>query len=553
MNFAEKITDPLSKSPDGGPKPPGGNDLPGGPMPEWHLYQQRDLTYADRSKRPLDYTDHLGNRHRMPPGAHLEAVKVPRGREVRIVHSFDLARDVAGKCLQKYEGKYPSGLFGVNVNLNMAEMDEIKGLLQESRETLQQSMGGDLATQMYWKKIIDGVESDLSRYSGKDQQGRSAAYGTSATAFGENLKKLTGLIAEVKRDNGTYAELIYSPSGREPKKSDLGPGITTEERSKIAADEQNRIQTLRDKLKSKEEAGGKGPGKEETGSMTTYYGEEVVDNVLQTGDRIIGASAQGGSHENNKIPRQDALWISQNKDELMMAAADGHGSKKCFRSHRGAKFSVEVSAMLLNELSTFQKTADAESFQNYVKNELPLRIVSEWKKKVDDDLRQQPFSDEELEKLKKSAGTAGFREIEKNPATAYGATLLTAAKIGDYAVFLKLGDGDILSVDSTGKVSEIMEKDDRLIANETTSLCLPDAHKEIQTVIRKLKPGEKMDVMISTDGVSNSYVDNESFHELAKGLSAASHEELHKNLTGWLKEMSRKGSGDDVTLGYMRL
>jgi hypothetical protein len=62
-------------------------------------------------------------------------------------------------------------------------------------------------------------------------------------------------------------------------------------------------------------------------------------------------------------------------------------------------------------------------------------------------------------------------------------------------------------------------------------------------------------ILVSTDGYSNSFSNDHNFLKVgtdiweivrSEGLS-----EVDKNLKSWLKEVSEKGSGDDITMGII--
>ena len=71
---------------------------------------------------------------------------------------------------------------------------------------------------------------------------------------------------------------------------------------------------------------------------------------------------------------------------------------------------------------------------------------------------------------------------------AYGATLLVLMVTEQFALYLQLGDGEMLIVTESPshrnpaqpffEVSRPLPKDESLIANETTSLCRDDAKRE---------------------------------------------------------------------------
>jgi hypothetical protein len=68
-------------------------------------------------------------------------------------------------------------------------------------------------------------------------------------------------------------------------------------------------------------------------------------------------------------------------------------------------------------------------------------------------------------------GEKARRLVEANPHLAYGATSLSFLLTPTYALYLQLGDGEMVTVSESGKIGHPLPEDSRLLANETTSLC----------------------------------------------------------------------------------
>ena len=122
-------------------------------------------------------------------------------------------------------------------------------------------------------------------------------------------------------------------------------------------------------------------------------------------------------------------------------------------------------------------------------------------------------------------------------------------------LFLQLCDGDILLVSSDFSVSRAIPKDPALIANETTSLCMPTPEREFRVSFHNYASSRPALVMMSTDGYSNSFSSDEGYLKAASDILAIAHEEgiesIRKQAPAWLEDASKKGSGDDITLGLI--
>lgn len=284
--------------------------------------------------------------------------------------------------------------------------------------------------------------------------------------------------------------------------------------------------------------------------------------------QVFGATVRGASHERTGLPNQDAIrWHSTFGESgyfLILAVSDGHGSSH--RSEHGAQIAVKVATEVLQD---FQKASHSLGSLSSVKGaseiDLPKWIVHEWREGVSRHLEEFPFGEDELAKLASKAREA----IAANPFHAYGATLLSVLLTESYILYLQLGDGDILAVLEDGQVRKPMPADERLFANETTSLCT------IGSRVGRRRPGDEPEaawtdfrvrliplgqsppalILVSTDGYANSFKTPDGFlkvgSDLLEIIRSDGIEYVRKLLKGWLAEASQQGSGDDVTLGVL--
>jgi serine/threonine protein phosphatase PrpC len=167
-------------------------------------------------------------------------------------------------------------------------------------------------------------------------------------------------------------------------------------------------------------------------------------------------------------------------------------------------------------------------------------------------LVQNPISDDELSALETKEGKSSLDAIKKNNLLIYGATLLSVLLTESYAIYLQIGDGDILIVDQEGEVNRPYENDDRLIANETTSLCSRDAWRDFRSAFQVFSGKPPALILISTDGYANSFQSESEFKKVGTDIlgmiRAESIEKINNELEQWLNEASEQGSGDDISL-----
>jgi hypothetical protein len=267
---------------------------------------------------------------------------------------------------------------------------------------------------------------------------------------------------------------------------------------------------------------------------------------------IIGATIRGAAHTRTKLPNQDAIaWHApaQRGDCLALAVADGHGAPRYLRSHKGAKLAVKLAIELLCDFAADPDAAkQLATLPDRIDGQLPRTLVRSWQSAVRHDLTAHPFTPAEQTLWAEQTKSA------EDPLRAYGATLLTALITPQYLLLLQLGDGDILIVDSAGRVSRPpMPTDPRLIANQTTSLCSATAWQDMRAYFQAFENRPPALVMLSTDGYINSFADEAGFFAASTDiLDHIRHAGVHATQTqlpGWLRATSRGGSGDDITVG----
>lgn len=275
--------------------------------------------------------------------------------------------------------------------------------------------------------------------------------------------------------------------------------------------------------------------------------------------RVAGETVPGASHLRAGIPNQDALLqlrASSVRAPVILSVSDGHGSNKCFRSHRGSRFAVHLAAALLNEtLNLARGVEDVKKFAEETRRRLPAELVKRWRDAVEADLRQEPLQESEFARLVEKDGARSRALVEANPFLAYGATLLVVALTPSFALYLQLGDGEILNVSDAGTVTQPLPEDARLLANETTSLCLENAAADFRFVVLPHSDPPPALILLTTDGYANSFSDAAGFHKVGSDLlemmRSDGFDAINRSIKGWLEEATTAGSGDDCTLAFI--
>jgi hypothetical protein len=271
--------------------------------------------------------------------------------------------------------------------------------------------------------------------------------------------------------------------------------------------------------------------------------------------KVISASVRGSAHQRTGLPNQDAVdYGMADRSEpaaTVLAVSDGHGGGRHFRSQVGAMLAVHVSVETVREHVC--RTPGLNGSANL--GELSQKIVNAWLSAVGSDLENNPFTEEELSVLANAEGEGSKDSVMEHPELAYGATLLVAAATDDRMLYLQLGDGDILAVAPDGATTKPIAADARLIANQTTSLCQPDAWREFRSAEIAAGQGWPTLVLLSTDGYVNSFRSQEDFLQIGKDylemLREQGSDSLAQELPQILADATQQGSGDDITLGML--
>ncbi|HJR08856.1 MAG TPA: PP2C family serine/threonine-protein phosphatase [Pyrinomonadaceae bacterium] len=277
--------------------------------------------------------------------------------------------------------------------------------------------------------------------------------------------------------------------------------------------------------------------------------------------RVVGQSVRGAAHVRAGIPNQDAIhWLPESSTglPLILAVADGHGSHRSFRSETGARLAVETAAEVICDFLRGQNQTESLSVTKRAAEEwLPQALTRRWLEAVASHLAAHPLSADELAVLREVPAVASAQSAPSNLPVAYGTTLLAAAVAARFILYLQLGDGEILTVSREGEVTRPLPKDERLFANETTSLCSPDAWRDFRVSFQVRSNAPPSLILLSTDGYSNSFQDDAGFLKVGSDLlgmirtTAGGLDMVNEHLESWLTESTYAGSGDDITVGLI--
>lgn len=261
---------------------------------------------------------------------------------------------------------------------------------------------------------------------------------------------------------------------------------------------------------------------------------------------IFGESVRGASHIRNGRECQDSLKkVEKDDDTVILSVADGHGSEACPYSRTGADVAVNVFCKIMEDyLDTY--AGQRELLLTFLKREGDTKVAqaidAEWKRrilKIHANNKREVTADAEGNKDK----TAVYG--------LYGSTLLGLVLTRGFLFAFQLGDGDIVEVSKKG-VQSVIEAD-RILGTETHSLSKPESWRKAVTCAARTEEARERPVlyMLSTDGMANSYKNEEEFQRTCKDyyelLKKHGVKAVSDSLKGWLEETSELGCGDDVT------
>lgn len=260
----------------------------------------------------------------------------------------------------------------------------------------------------------------------------------------------------------------------------------------------------------------------------------------------LNETVRGASHVDSDTVCQDYSSYKVSDHFAVAAVADGHGSKKHFRSDVGAKAAVEISIKAIEEFC-----ADIDEFENklredpgHILTKIQKYIITHWYDAVnkhynENEVKQEErklLTDEELEGIKTES--------------IYGTTIIVAVITDNLCFGLQLGDGSLVVIKQCGESNMPIIDDESCPANLTASLCNSNAIKMFNYFYDYDLP---LSILVSTDGLFTSFSSKEDFEEynclLASQLDDIDilKERINKNFV----RRTNSGSRDDISIAVI--
>lgn len=210
----------------------------------------------------------------------------------------------------------------------------------------------------------------------------------------------------------------------------------------------------------------------------------------------------GAAHIRLAIPCQDASATTDTCDLHIAVVADGHGSRRHFRSARGAQIACDVALEVITAVfnSGWMQFAAMDDCLQSVKQS----ICDRWIEEVEEDYRQNPWTDQELEEAERILSPEAFARLEdSSQATVPYGTTLCAAFLGAWGwAGIQIGDGCFVRVDYNGEYTWTMPESVMNQGNRTASLCMRDPMRDFRHCWGEELPAG---LLVFSDGIEKTF------------------------------------------------
>ncbi len=285
-------------------------------------------------------------------------------------------------------------------------------------------------------------------------------------------------------------------------------------------------------------------------------------------------------------PCEDAVYIKDLNDCVIMACADGHGDYKCKYAARGAELATRI---IVSEIEKYyRESTDIEELGETLNNnreELSKRIVCSWVGAVLDDYKinnpeDSGFASQYKELRKYSTRifevrdgampAKEFKQLAEYRHTCedaiykitllYGTTVNAVLMNSKLVFAIGIGDGDVIAVNGK-RVEWLLPFTPRFnSASYSLSGSFGSIIENFYAIYVPITSGRKITdnrflpelVMIATDGLRNAFLSDEEFAdkmlEIAAIFKKGNGYTFVKNSKQWLEERTKYGvTQDDIS------
>ena len=255
-------------------------------------------------------------------------------------------------------------------------------------------------------------------------------------------------------------------------------------------------------------------------------------------------SVKGASHDKSGHVCQDSSSHKVTDRYAIAVVADGHGSKKHFRSDKGSKFAVEAT---IEAIDTYfedydQFVSNFPSNHKMIIRNIQKQAIFNWNQKVNAHLMENPVTDEEKSKFTPEE----FEAIP--PESYYGTTLIAGIAAKDFTFGIQIGDGSLVAIFDDGEAIMPMEYNEAAPANVTASMCNSNAASMFSGFYVENK--KLIAMYASTDGLYTSFGSERDFLDYHTIITSqlANIENFKTVIINNLTKRSHFGTEDDISL-----
>ena len=219
---------------------------------------------------------------------------------------------------------------------------------------------------------------------------------------------------------------------------------------------------------------------------------------------LFAERTPGGSHIQAGLPCQDysLCSLSEVNDTAVFAVADGHGSRKHFRSDRGSRFACEVA---IQQVESFLAQNDPSAIpDDDTLLSLKRSIIQAWRSRVIDDVSTDIWTIEELDEQRSLLSEERYNLLLNGESSLipYGSTIVIGFRTAFYWCGMQLGDGGFVKVIQDGSYIWPIPESDMSIGNYTSSLCMKDPLPEFRHYVGTDSP---VALIVYSEGIEISF------------------------------------------------
>ncbi|MGL5329942.1 MAG: protein phosphatase 2C domain-containing protein [Peptostreptococcaceae bacterium] len=248
--------------------------------------------------------------------------------------------------------------------------------------------------------------------------------------------------------------------------------------------------------------------------------------------KIFECGVVGYKNIFKNLNSQDYLKCKVLQNAIIASVCDGHSGEFFKYSDIGAKLACESSFIILDDLINKNKEEILEKLQNQI---IQKNIQDKWMNLVDENFK------------------TNHPVVIKTPYLRYSTTLLSVLITKEFVLYLKIGDGDIVTNKKEKFMKVIKTKNKEIV----DSLGRNDSYTNIMYKIEAFDENEFDNMILFTDGYENCF-NNEDI--LYKNLESTinkynknifSRMMLIKNYESYMSKLSKAKSKDDISIIFI--